>query len=156
MLSKPAHFVRDSYKGKPISRQRLSHWVVEAILLCYNNTNLEPPIGLREHSTRGMASSCVLFKGISIQEICVAASWFSRHTFARFYSLDVTEHSLAHSVLGVSSQGILCSLLSGQIPLFILLHLCWVLYSNNSLLFLQSASSAYRKYGSGLYRIVRY
>ncbi len=142
MLSKPAHFVRDSYKGKPISRQRLSHWVVEAILLCYNNTNLEPPIGLQAHLTSGMASSCVLFKGISIQEM--------------FYSLDVTEPSLAHSVLGVSSQGILCSLLSGQIPLFILLHLCRVLYSNNSLLFLQSASSAYRKYGSGLYPIVRY
>ncbi|KAL1255328.1 hypothetical protein QQF64_013389 [Cirrhinus molitorella] len=42
----------DSFKEKPISRQRLSHWVVEAIVLCYNNVNVEPPRGLRAHSTR--------------------------------------------------------------------------------------------------------
>lgn len=94
----------DSYRGRPISHQRLSHWVVEAIVLCYNNSNLEPPKGLRAHSTRGMATSWALFRGISIQEICAAASWSSPHTFARFYRLDVTEPSLAHSVLGVSSQ----------------------------------------------------
>ncbi|XP_056112700.1 uncharacterized protein LOC130089419 [Rhinichthys klamathensis goyatoka] len=94
----------DSYKGKPISRQRLSHWVVEAIGLCYRSMNIEPPVGLRAHSTRGMATSWALFKGISIQEICAAASWSSPHTFIRFYRLDVTEPSLAHSVLGVSSQ----------------------------------------------------
>ena len=68
------------------------------------NSNLEPPRGLRAHSTRGVATSCALFRGISIQEICAAASWSSPHTFARFYRLDVTEPSLAHSVLGVSSQ----------------------------------------------------
>ena len=96
----------DSYKGKPISRQRLSHWVVEAIVLCYNSMNLEPPVGLRAHSTRGLSTSWALFKGISIQEICAAASWSSPHTFIRFYRLDVTEPSLAHSVLGVSSQDI--------------------------------------------------
>ncbi len=92
----------DLYKGKPISRHRLSHWVVKAIVLCYNNVNMEPPIGLRAHSTRGMATSWELFRGISIQEICEAASWSS---LARFYRLDVTEPSMAHSVLGVSSQG---------------------------------------------------
>ncbi len=37
----------DSYKGKPISRQRLSHWVVEAMVLCYNNKSIEPQKGLR-------------------------------------------------------------------------------------------------------------
>ncbi|XP_052006407.1 uncharacterized protein LOC127660311 [Xyrauchen texanus] len=94
----------DSFKGKPISRQRLSHWMVEAIVLCYNSMNMEPPVGLRAHSTRGMSTSWALFKGISIQEICAAASWSSPHTFIRFYRLDVTEPSLAHSVLGVSSQ----------------------------------------------------
>nr|XP_055071026.1 uncharacterized protein LOC129451681 [Misgurnus anguillicaudatus] len=94
----------ESYRGRPISRQRLSHWIVEGIVLCYNNSNIEPPKGLRAHSTRGMATSWALFKGISIQEICAAASWSSPHTFARFYSLDVTEPSLAHSVLEVNSR----------------------------------------------------
>ncbi len=48
-----------------------------------------------------MATSWALFRGISIQEICAAASWSSPYTFACFYRLDVTELSLAHSVLGV-------------------------------------------------------
>ncbi len=90
----------DSYKGKPILRQCLSYWVVKTIVFCYNNANMEPLIGLRAHSTRGMATSWVLFGGISIQEICAAASWSSPHTFARFYRLDVTEPSLGHSSLG--------------------------------------------------------
>ncbi|XP_055053994.2 uncharacterized protein [Misgurnus anguillicaudatus] len=91
----------DTHKGKPISRQRLSHWVVEAIILSYNSRGLTPPAGLRAHSTRGMATSWALFKGVSVQDICAAASWASPHTFVRFYRLDVTEPSLAHSVLSV-------------------------------------------------------
>ncbi|XP_048059471.1 uncharacterized protein LOC125276089 [Megalobrama amblycephala] len=91
----------DSHKGKPISRQRLSHWVVEAIIVSYNSMGLCPPEGLKAHSTRGMATSWALFKGVSVQDICAAASWASTHTFVRFYRLDVTEPSLAHSVLSV-------------------------------------------------------
>ncbi len=60
-----------------------------------------------------MATSWALFIGISIQEICAAASWSSPYTFACFYRLDVTELSLAHSVLGVSSHGVI----KGLIPL---------------------------------------
>ncbi|XP_050972479.1 uncharacterized protein LOC127169281 [Labeo rohita] len=91
----------DSHRGKPISRQRLSHWIVEAIIVGYNSMGLSPPEGLRAHSTRGLASSWAWFKGVSIRDICAAASWASPHTFVRFYKLDVTEPSLAHSVLSV-------------------------------------------------------
>lgn len=88
-------------KGKPISRQCLSHWVVEAVILGYNSMGLGPLEGLRAHSTRGMATSWVLFKGVLVQNICAALSWASPHTYGRFYRLDVTEPSLAHSVLNV-------------------------------------------------------
>lgn len=93
----------DNFKGRPILRQRLSHWAVNAIVMCYKDKNVQSPPGLRAHSTRGMATSWALFKGVSIQDICAAESWASPHTFVRYYRLDVTEPSLAHSVLDVEA-----------------------------------------------------
>ena len=63
------------HKGKPLSRQRLSHWIVEAISLAYECKGLQAPQGLRAHSTRGMAASWALFRGVSVKEICAAASF---------------------------------------------------------------------------------
>ncbi|XP_041860863.1 uncharacterized protein LOC121652254 [Melanotaenia boesemani] len=37
------------HKGKPVTKQRLSHWVVEAIALAYTGQGLQPPGGLRAH-----------------------------------------------------------------------------------------------------------
>ncbi|KAI2665734.1 Protein P [Labeo rohita] len=90
--------------GNPISKQRLSHWLVEAISLAYESKGVRPPEGLKAHSTRGMAASWALFKGVSLQDICAAASWASPHTFIRYYRLDVTQTPVAHSVLGVGSS----------------------------------------------------
>nr|XP_055041679.1 uncharacterized protein LOC129429181 [Misgurnus anguillicaudatus] len=90
--------------GKPLSRQRLSHWIVEAISVAYSSRGLQPPRGLRAHSTRGMATSWALFRGVSVQDICSAASWATLHTFVRFYRLDVSEPSLAHAVLGAGNS----------------------------------------------------
>ncbi|XP_043992826.1 uncharacterized protein LOC122842750 [Gambusia affinis] len=89
--------------GKPVSKQRLSQWIVAAIALAYTSKGQQPPEGLRAHSTRGLTTSWALFRGVSIQEICAAASWASPHTFARFYKLDVTAQPLAHSVLSLAS-----------------------------------------------------
>jgi hypothetical protein len=91
------------HSGNPISKQRLSHWLVEAISLAYESKGVQPPEGIRAHSTRGMAASWALFKGVSLQDICAAASWASPHTFVRYYRLDVTRTPVAHSVLGVGS-----------------------------------------------------
>ncbi|XP_049432685.1 uncharacterized protein LOC125889068 [Epinephelus fuscoguttatus] len=88
--------------GKPVSKQRLSHWIVGAIALAYSAKGAQAPEGLRAHSTRGLSTSWALFRGVPIQEICAAASWASPHTFIRFYKLDVTASSLAHSVLGLA------------------------------------------------------
>ncbi len=69
--------------------------------MAYSNKGLVSPPGLRAHSTRGMSTSWVIFKGVMLQDICEAASWSSLHTFARFYKLDVTVQTLAHAVLSV-------------------------------------------------------
>ncbi len=76
-------------RGLATSKQRISHWVRDAISLAYEARNLPSPLSLRAHSTRGVASSQALFRGVPLEDICVAAGWSSPHTFVRFYSLDV-------------------------------------------------------------------
>lgn len=61
----------NQHVAKPIS---ISHWIVEAIQLAYSSTGLQPPGGLCAHSARGMATSWALFRDVSIEEICAAAS----------------------------------------------------------------------------------
>ncbi len=75
--------------GLATSKQRISHWVRDAISLAYEARNLPSPLSLRAHSTRGVASSQALFRGVPLEDICVAAGWSSPHTFVRFYNLDV-------------------------------------------------------------------
>ncbi len=76
-------------RGLATSKQRISHWVRDAISLAYKARNLPSPLSLRAHSTRGVASSQALFRGVPLEDICVAAGWSSLHTFVRFYNLDV-------------------------------------------------------------------
>ncbi len=71
------------------SKKRISHWVRDAISLAYEVQNLPSPLSLRAHSTRGVASSQALFRGVPLEDICVAAGWSSPHTFVKFYNLDV-------------------------------------------------------------------
>ncbi len=76
-------------RGLATSKQRISHWVRDAISLAYEARNLPSPLSLRAHSTRGVASSQALFRGVPLEDICVAAGWSSPHTFVRFYNLDI-------------------------------------------------------------------
>ncbi|XP_049341328.1 uncharacterized protein LOC125805033 [Astyanax mexicanus] len=91
------------YTGRAITKQRLSHWISEAIALAYTSKGLAVPPGIRAHSTRGIATSWAVFSGLSIQEVCAAASWSSPHTFTRFYKLDITAPTIAHAVLSAGS-----------------------------------------------------
>lgn len=77
-------------KGLPISKQRLSHWVVDTIGPAYDTQNTNCPIGVHAHATRSIDSSWAWARGISMEEICSAAGWASQNTFARFYNLDVS------------------------------------------------------------------
>ena len=91
-------------RGKPITTVRLSQWIVEAIRIAYNSKGVRPPEVLRAHSTRGISTSWALLKGVSIQEICTAASWSSTSTFARYYNLDMAAPSMAHAVLAAAAR----------------------------------------------------
>ncbi len=76
-------------EGRPVTKQRLSRWIVDAITLPYSSLGLHCSIGVQAHSTRGVASSWAWSSGVSIAEICAAAGWASPSTFARFYNLEV-------------------------------------------------------------------
>lgn len=68
---------------------------MDGVALAYSSLGLQVPAGLWAHSTRGLVTSWALFNGVSIQDICAAASWSTALTFARFYRLDVTFSRLA-------------------------------------------------------------
>ncbi len=76
-------------KGNAISKQRMAHWIVDAITLAYQAQGVPCPFSLRAHSTRSVASSWALARGASLTDICRAAGWATPNTFARFYSLRV-------------------------------------------------------------------
>lgn len=63
----------------------MSHWVKDVISLAYEAHWLSSPLSIQAHSTRGIALSLALCKGVSLEEICVAARW----AFIRFYNLDI-------------------------------------------------------------------
>ncbi len=76
-------------KGKAVSKQRLAHWIVEAVALAYQSQGEPCPLGVRAHSTRSVASSHALAHGASLADIRRAAGWATPNTFARFYNLRV-------------------------------------------------------------------
>ncbi len=71
------------------SKHTISHWVRDDISLAYEVRSLPSPLDIRAHSTRGVASSTAFFRGVPLEDICMAAGWSSPHTFVRFYNLDV-------------------------------------------------------------------
>ncbi len=90
--------------GKPVSKARLSHWVVKAIHQAYSETGEPVPEGVKAHSTRGVSTSWALWRGGALSDVCAAATWATPNTFTRFYSLNVaTSTSFGERVLGAMS-----------------------------------------------------
>ncbi|KAI2648631.1 hypothetical protein H4Q32_018781 [Labeo rohita] len=56
-------------KGNAVSKQRLAHWVVDAITLAYQCQGEPCPLGVRAHSTRSLASFYALAHGASLADI---------------------------------------------------------------------------------------
>ena len=86
-----------------VVRSSLSRWVVDAIKMAYGSAGVPVPEGLRAHSTRAVAASWAVTRGVPVQEVCMAANWSSPSTFMTFYNLDVSMSTVAHSVLGVAN-----------------------------------------------------
>ncbi len=74
-------------KGNGISKQRMAHWIVDAITLAYPAQGVPCPFRLRAHSTRSVVYSWALAHSASLADICRATGWATPNTFARLYSL---------------------------------------------------------------------
>lgn len=65
------HVLRCCAKGRAVSKQRLSHWIVDSITAAYTSQGLECPFHFRAHLTTAIASSLlhvnwpVIWTGIS-------------------------------------------------------------------------------------------
>lgn len=95
-------------KDKPLSSQRLSHWIVEAITLTYKCKGARLTQGVRAHSIWGMASSWVLFGGMLVQYICTeAVGLHLTHLCAFTQRPDVAHQSLPHAVLKAGVAGLI-------------------------------------------------
>ncbi len=76
-------------RGLPASKQTLSRWIVDAINIAYESSDLPSPMGVKDHSTRSVTASKAFLAGVPIQDICNAVGWSTHLTFVRFYSLDM-------------------------------------------------------------------
>ncbi|XP_062815884.1 uncharacterized protein LOC134293149 [Anolis carolinensis] len=88
--------------GNPISSQRLSHWIAQAIELAYELAKRPPPPSVRPRSTRGLSTSTAFLRGISLDSICKAAIWSNPLTFVSHYRMDqktLKDSAFARSVL---------------------------------------------------------
>lgn len=90
--------------GQRLSKQRLSHWIVDTITTAYRLASRPLPSAVVAHSTRGVATSWALLRGVPLTDICASASWASPSTFARFYNVNVApSNEVEQAVLGVAS-----------------------------------------------------
>ncbi|CAM4684078.1 unnamed protein product [Leuciscus chuanchicus] len=56
-------------KGKALSKQRLSYWIVDTIALAYQQQGRPCPLGVTAHSTQSVASAWALAHGASLTDI---------------------------------------------------------------------------------------
>ncbi len=59
-------------KAKAVSKQRMSHWIVDAIALAYQAQGVPCPLRLHAHSMRGITFSWALTHGTLLRDICRA------------------------------------------------------------------------------------
>lgn len=55
-------------KGKAVSKQRMTHWIVDTIALAYQAQGVMCPLRVQAHSTRSVASSWAQAKCVSLTE----------------------------------------------------------------------------------------
>lgn len=67
-------------RSTALSKQRLSHLLMEAISLVYSTKCLSSPQGVGTHSTSGMATSWALFTGFPVNVLFVLQLAYHHHT----------------------------------------------------------------------------
>ena len=89
-----ALFVSYVKSHKPVSSQRIAHWLKTTLALSGIDTAT-----FSAHSTRGEATSAAKDKGLPMSDILEAADWSGENTFKRFYYRPTKSASFAQTVL---------------------------------------------------------
>lgn len=76
-------------RGRPVSKQRVSTWLKEAVTECYRLQGVALPGSVRGHDSWRQATSWAHVGGLAPRLICEAALWQSSNMFARHYKLDL-------------------------------------------------------------------
>lgn len=74
-------------KGQPVSSQRLCRWITATIELAYTFQKVPVPTRVTVHSTRVKATSVAPWHGVSLHDICTAATWALPNTVVRHYAI---------------------------------------------------------------------
>ena len=76
-------------RGNPISKQRISKWLVETIKCAIAANDVDVQQGIKGHQTRKQVVSIGEMTGVDPKLICDAATWASSSTFAKYYRLNL-------------------------------------------------------------------
>ena len=84
-----------------MTKQCIAKWLTKVIKDAYTFVGMEPPLGVKAHSTRAVSTSIACERGMSMVDICKAATWSKNSVFAKHYLLDTLSHgpSLSRRVL---------------------------------------------------------
>ena len=84
--------------GSALSTQRLAHWLVDGITMCYAQQGKTAP-KLTAHSTRGTSTSIAVLAGTDWDVVRDTASWSSDVSFLRHYFVHQRVRGVADAVL---------------------------------------------------------
>jgi len=73
---------------KPVTTQRLAHWIKDLLKEAGVNTEV-----FKAHSVRGATTSAALDKGVHISDILSTADWSRESTFRSFYYRPLMDES---------------------------------------------------------------
>ncbi len=106
----------DKKSGSPVSKQCLSHWIMNTISEAYSGKNLPVLSNLAAHLTRCVATSRAALRGVPLSEICAAAIWSTRCTFSRFYGVSVASPVPLGSAVFLSAARRGCEGVESSVP----------------------------------------
>ena len=86
---------------KPVSSQRIAHWIKDTLKKAGVDTNK-----FTAHSVRGASTSAAVGRGLHISDVLKTADWSKESTFRRFYYRPSTtpEMVYAQKVLSTSEN----------------------------------------------------
>lgn len=76
-------------KGQQALKATIARWIRQTISVAYEQAGKGDPTSIKAHSTWSLATSWAERAGVSVEQICRAATWTSQNTFLRHYRVEL-------------------------------------------------------------------